>query len=151
MRALALLFLLSLSACDASAVATAPSAPSAGALSVDQAWAGVMPGGTDVGAGYLSITNAGAADRLLSASSPRARMVMLHDMHMEGSVMIMRTAEEGFVVPAHGTLRLSPSGSHLMFMGVTEPFVAGQQVPVTLTFEHAGALTIALPVGKHGH
>ncbi|MFT3727227.1 MAG: copper chaperone PCu(A)C [Terricaulis sp.] len=152
MRVVGFLFLVVLASCGAKpdAAGAQTLAGATHAISIDHAWAGVMPGGTDVGAGYLTVSNAGVADKLISASSPRAQMVMLHDMHMEGSMMVMRTAEGGMDVPAHGALTFSPGGAHLMFMGVTQPFAAGEQIPVTLTFEHAGAVTLNLPVNAGG-
>jgi len=150
MRFVAFVVLAMLMSCGAKPEAAAVAA-SAGSIAIDHAWAGPMPGGTDVGAGYLTVSNSGDADRLISASSPRAQMVMLHDMHMEGAMMVMRTAASGMAVPAHGALEFSPGGAHLMFMGVTQPFTIGQQIPVTLNFEHAGAVSLNLPVNAGGH
>ena len=39
---------------------------------------------------------------------------------------------------------------HLMLMGLKQPLKLGDQVPVTLTFEHAGAVTVSVPVGTAG-
>lgn len=48
------------------------------------------PGGVDV-SGYLTIVNGtSAADRLVSASSPRAARMEIHEMSMNGNVMQMR-------------------------------------------------------------
>ena len=51
-----------------------------------------------------------------------------------------------FTVPADGVVSLTPGGFHLMFMELPAPFVAGETVPVTLTFEHAGAVNVNLTV-----
>jgi copper(I)-binding protein len=124
-------------------------------LQVHDMWAAVTPGGVDVSAGYMIIANGGGADdRLLSATSPRAAHVEVHEMVMDGAVMRMRPIE-GLVVPAGGQAELAPGGQHLMFTGVTQPFVEGEEIPVQLVFEHAGAMDIALPVragsGSGGH
>ncbi|MEO1154600.1 MAG: copper chaperone PCu(A)C, partial [Pseudomonadota bacterium] len=37
-------------------------------------------------------------------------------------------------------------GDHVMFMGLTGPFVDGETVEVTLTFEQAGDITVDIPV-----
>ncbi|WIJ24908.1 copper chaperone PCu(A)C [Devosia sp. RR2S18] len=100
-----------------------------------------------VGGGFLTIENTGAeADRLISASSPAAAEVQLHEMAMDGEVMRMRQLEDGIEIPAGGTVTLEPGGLHIMFMGLREPFVEGEEVPVTLTFEQAGSVEIKLPV-----
>ncbi len=114
-----------------------------------------------VGGGFLTIENTGAeADRLVSATSPVAGDVQLHEMAMEGDVMKMRHLESGIEIPAGATVVLEPGGLHIMFMGLKQAFVEGETVPVTLTFEKAGSVDIELPVeaaaadapaGGHGH
>jgi hypothetical protein len=100
-----------------------------------------------VGGGFLSIENAGGtADRLVSASSPAAAMVQIHEMAMEGDVMKMRQLADGLELPAGETVTLAPGGFHLMFMGLTQAFVEGETVPVTLVFEKAGPVELELPV-----
>lgn len=100
-----------------------------------------------VGGGFLTIENTGPeADRLISASSPAAAEVQLHDMAMEGDVMRMRPVENGIEIPAGATVVLEPGGLHIMFMALRQPFVEGETVPVTLTFEKAGTVDVELPV-----
>ena len=99
-----------------------------------------------VGGGYLTIRNAGGDDRLLGVATPLARKGELHEMSMNGEVMSMRPLPDGFAVPAGGTVALMPGGLHMMFTGVTKPFKTGDTVPVTLSFEKAGTVEVALPV-----
>jgi copper(I)-binding protein len=68
-------------------------------------------------------------------------------MAMEGEVMKMRQVTNGIEIPAGQTVELKPGGLHLMFFKVSEPFQEGATVNVTLTFERAGAVDVALPVG----
>jgi copper(I)-binding protein len=114
-------------------------------VAVSDAWAAVTPGGATVGAGYMTISNVGPADTLVSVTSPRAPKVELHEMSMEGSMMRMRPVAH-FTVPADGVVSLTPGGFHLMFLELPAPFVAGETVPVTLTFEHAGDVEVNLTV-----
>jgi copper(I)-binding protein len=115
-------------------------------LQVLDAWASPTPGGVDVSAGYLTVANDGeSADRLISASSPRAARVEIHEMTMDGAVMQMRQVTALDVAPGERA-ELAPGGRHLMFIGVTQPFAVGEEIPVQLTFEHAGVMDIALPV-----
>ncbi len=126
---------------------TAPTQPEVTTLEVRDAWAAPTPGGVDIAGGYLTIVNGTDADeRLISASSPRAGAVEIHEMSMDSNVMRMRALEDGLVIPRGKTASFQPGGLHLMFTGVTTPFVAGEDIPVTLTFEHAGVREVVLPV-----
>jgi copper(I)-binding protein len=117
-------------------------------IRVEQAASHAMVPGAKVGDGYFDIVNDGAEpDRLVSARSPRAASVQLHKMDMANGVMTMRAVKDGLSVPPHATIKLAP-GYHLMFNGVSEPFRQGEQVPATLTFERAGAITVSFAVGR---
>ncbi|MFN3226440.1 MAG: copper chaperone PCu(A)C [Hyphomicrobiales bacterium] len=97
--------------------------------------------------GFLTIMNTGDSDdRLVSASSSVAERVELHTMTMDGDVMRMRELEDGIALPAGEMVELAPGGLHVMFIGLTGPFVAGETVPVTLTFESGASQLLTLPV-----
>lgn len=97
--------------------------------------------------GFLSIYNYSSdANRLVSASSPVAERVELHTMTMENDVMRMREMEDGIELPGEAQVDLEPGGLHIMFMGLSGPFVEGDEVPVTLVFEGGEEREIALPV-----
>lgn len=145
--------LLAVAACGAPQTAPTQTqqAPATGALEVRDAWAAATPGGVDVAAGYMTIANGTASDdRIIAASSPRAASVDIHEMNMEGDVMRMRAVEGGLPIAAGQSVSLGPGGFHLMFNGVTAPFVEGEDVPLTLTFEKAGAFELSLPVRAPG-
>jgi len=100
-----------------------------------------------VGGGFMTIENTGTeADRLVSVTTDVAAKSEIHEMSMDGQVMKMRALTDGLEIPAGETVTLSPGGSHLMFMGLKGAFVEGQTVNVTLTFEKAGTVELALPV-----
>jgi periplasmic copper chaperone A len=153
---LSLLFVcLTLAACGAPDAPQRPEAPPAVSavpqgLEIRDAWASATPGGVDVSAGYFTIANGGAADRLVALSSPRAARVEVHEMSVNGNVMRMRAIEGGLEAPAGGVVTLAPGGLHLMFTGVTAPFTPGEEIPVTLTFERAGVREITLQVRAGG-
>jgi copper(I)-binding protein len=138
-------------ACGQPPAAHAPPAPAGiraenPVLHVEDAWAAPTPGGVDVAAGYLTIVNgADADDTLIGAESPRATRVDLHEMTMAGSVMQMRTLPS-LPVAAHTEVTLAPGGRHLMFNGVKQAFIPGDDIPVDLTFAHAGKIHVVLPV-----
>lgn len=120
----------------------------AGNLEISAGAAKAMPPGAKVGGGGLIVKNNGNADdRLVAVESPSAGRVELHEMTMENDVMKMRKLENGIVILAGQTVELKSGELHLMFMEVAKPFAEGDTVPVTLTFERAGKVDYALPVG----
>lgn len=146
---LALLALLLAAACGQPATSAHIPAHATGAIVIESGWAGPTPNGVDVSAGYLNIANGtGVGDRLLSASSPRAREVQLHEMSMDSSQVMQMRQIDGVDVPAGGAVALTSGGTHLMFIGVTSPFVEGERIPVVLTFEHAGVINTTLEVRR---
>lgn len=119
-----------------------------GDLRISDPYVRAMIPGAPVGGGYMTITNTGSTDdRLVAASSPRARMVQIHEMTMDKDVMVMRELADGLPIPAGKTVELKPGGYHVMFMKVGEGFREGQAVKATLNFEKAGPVDIEFPVG----
>ncbi len=105
------------------------------------------PAGAPTGIGYMTIANKGEVpDRLVSASSPLADHVEIHEMSVANGIMTMHPVPGGLAVPAHGSVTLKPGSYHLMLIGPKQPFKAGDTIPVTLTFEHAGSEQIGLSV-----
>ena len=88
---------------------------------------------------------AGAADKLVSASSPAAERVETHVTMRDGDISRMREVK-GYEVPARGTLELKPGGSHLMLVNIKAPLKEGTSVPLTLRFEKAGEIKTELQV-----
>jgi copper(I)-binding protein len=111
------------------------------------------------GAIFLEITNHSDTDeRLLGATSDAADKVELHSSAMDASgVMQMNAMPEGAPIAALGGLSLARGGNHIMLMGLTRDLKDGDTISVTLNFEHAGAVTLDVPVdnarkpGTPGH
>ena len=91
----------------------------------------------------MSIHNNGATPDTLTGGSADFATVEIHEMKMENGVMKMRRARDGLNIPAHGTVRLAPSGYHVMFTHLTKPLTKGEKVKATLTFEHAGPVEVS--------
>lgn len=120
-------------------------------ITISNAWARETAPAQVNGGAFLTLTNKGdAPDRLVSASSPVAPTVQLHTMSMDGGVMRMRELPEGIPVPAKGVVELKPGGLHIMFIGLKAPFKPGQTVALTLRFEKAGVVKVAMPVRAVG-
>lgn len=118
-----------------------------GALSISGGFSRATLPNAPVAGGYVTIANAGAADRLVSVATPVAGVSQLHEMTMDGGMMKMAELPGGIEIPAGGTVELKPGGLHMMFMQLHAPLIEGTSVPVTLTFETAGAVEIELAVG----
>jgi len=125
------------------------STPALAQVQIEKPWARATPPGAKVGGGYMTIRNAGAADKLVGASSPAAGKVELHVHVNDNGVMRMREVP-GYDVPAKGSFELKPGGAHLMFMDLKAPFKEGTKVPVTLKFEKAGEVKTEFDVGGLG-
>ena len=122
----------------------------AGDLTIDNAWTRATPKGSQVGAGYLTIRNDGAADDRLTAVAVDFAVAQLHEMKMDKGVMQMRELTGGLEIPAHKSVTLAPSGTHMMFIGLKHALTKGETVKATLTFEHAGQVSVDLPVANIG-
>ena len=129
------LIVISLSACQ--------SAPEGPQIEVSGVWGRPSPMTAGNGATYLLIENTGSEDdRLISATSDVSEVVELHDMTMDDGVMKMFHVEEGYVIPAGGSVELKPGGKHVMFIGLHDKLEVGQIVTVELEFEKSGKMTV---------
>jgi copper(I)-binding protein len=135
---------------------TAPLAAMAGPIEVRDAWAHATATAQPVGAGFVTVVNAGAADRLLGATCSCSQSVEIHSMNMDGGVMRMRKLD-AVDVPAKGSVTLEPGAMHLMLIGLKAPLAEGQAIPLELRFDKAGVVKTALkvrarvPAGHEGH
>lgn len=122
--------------------------PALAEISVTDPYARSAMATAQTGAAFMTIENTGAADdRLVAARSDAADRVELHTHEETGDgVMRMREVEEGFVIPSGGAHALQRGGDHVMFLGLSQPFVQGKTVPVTLVFERAGEVELEIPV-----
>ena len=121
--------------------------PHAGTVKIERAWIRPNPPGAPTAAGYLTITNPGhEPDRLVGGSSPQVGKIEIHEMSMAGGVMKMRPVAGGLAIPPGATVKLEPGGYHVMLIGPKRAFRPGEHVPVTLRFEHAGAVKVDFAV-----
>jgi copper(I)-binding protein len=121
----------------------------AGAIAIQHPYARPTAPSQPTGGAYFTLVNSGAGDRLLGASTPVASSVQIHTMRMDGDVMRMR--EVGTLdVPSGQRVELKPGGLHLMLIGLKQPLVLGQSLPMKLRFEKAGEVSIDLKVDAEG-
>ncbi len=118
-------------------------------IDVDHAWARATAGQSTTGAAYLTMTELGAPDRLVGASTPVAATAQVHETFDDHGVMKMRPVQ-AFELQTGVPVTFSPGGMHLMLMGLKQPLHPGDHFPVTLTFEHAPPVTTEVTVGTVG-
>ena len=81
----------------------------------------------------LRIENTGSPDRLIGAFSPSAKHVSIMNPNGNGA---------DIVIPKNGTGLLAMDGAHFMVMTPLDSFGKGAFLPLTLTFENAGDVSI---------
>ena len=119
-------------------------------LDIKQPFARATPPGAKAAGVFMTIENKGKeADRLVSASSPAAGIVEIHEMKMDGGMMQMREVK-GLDVKAGATVELKPGGYHVMLMDLKAPLKQGESVPVTLKFEKAGSVEVRAAIEAMG-
>jgi hypothetical protein len=115
-------------------------------ITIENAWTRPTPGGAKTAAVYFTAVNGGAtSDRIVSAETPAADRAEMHIDLMEGDVMRMRRVL-GVDVPANGRTAFSPQSFHVMLIGLKAPLKAGDKVPLTLHFDHAGDVAVTVNV-----
>jgi len=105
-------------------------------VTVKDAWVrGTVPAQTTTGA-FMTITSTADA-KLLSASTPIAKSVEIHESMMHGNTAHMGEVE-AVALPAGKAVELKPGGHHVMLMGIAKALKPGDIVPITLTIEEKG-------------
>ena len=85
---------------------------------------------------FAQLTSA-SGGKLVSASSPVAGVVEIHEMTMAGDTMKMR-AIPSLDLPAGKAVELKPGGYHVMLLDLKQQLEAGETVTVMLVIEGAG-------------
>lgn len=129
--------------------AAGPALAEVPSVKVEHAWARATAAGQKVGGVFLTLTDTGPADRLVSVTSPIGDALELHETTAEGGVMRMRPVPM-LALEAGRTIEFKPGGYHLMVFGLKQKLTEGETFPVTLTFEKAPPVTTVVVVGKAG-
>ncbi|MFT5782650.1 MAG: copper(I)-binding protein [Pseudomonas sp.] len=119
---------------------------SVGELKVEHPWSRALPPNAATGAAYFVVHNNGKnEDRLVAAATPMANKTEMHTMLQLGEVMKMEQLNS-VGIPAGGSAKFAPGGTHLMLFTLQKPLVAGERFPLTLQFEHAGKVEVEVVV-----
>ena len=105
-----------------------------------------QPASPDVAAAYLRVANKGSVDDSITkvVTSVTADVMAMTEVN-SGGVGTM-TDLSAVTIPAHGSVNLTPGFAHLMLENPTRTLKQGDTVSVTITFAHAGTVTMTFPV-----
>lgn len=110
------------------------SLPALAEVTVAEPWVrATVPAQKATGA-FMQLTSDADA-RLVSAASPVAGVVEIHEMVMDKEVMKMSPVP-ALDLPAGKAVELKPGGYHVMLMDLKAQVKEGDQVPLTLTIEN---------------
>jgi copper(I)-binding protein len=128
-------------------------------VTVKDAWVRATVAQQKATGAFMQLQSAQDA-KLISAQSPVAGLVEVHEMSMDGGVMKMR-AIPSLALPAGKAVDLKPGGYHVMLMDLKGQVKDGDTVPLTLVVEgkdgkrqnieiKVSARTTAAPAMKQG-
>jgi copper(I)-binding protein len=153
---------------DSTADTTTTAAPAA-EIEVTDAWARTSPSVATAGAVYMTITNSGSADDMLTGATVDPSVAAKVELHettaadsgdsmstttsmgsgttdSTGGGMMSMKPVDSITVPADGSVSLEPGGYHIMLLDLVEPLEVGTTIKVTLTFEQAGSIEVTADV-----
>ena len=108
------------------------------AISINNAFvlgapSGSVPAGSSASMFLALFNNGTSADRLVSVTAP-------------GAAASVQLVGGGVNVPASSSVNLTGPSPSVVLSNLTKPLSGGGSIPVTLDFQHAGAVTIQVPV-----
>ncbi len=124
---------------------TAGAEDSGAAVTVSEQWVKAADAGmTGV---FGTLNNSGTTDAtVVSANSPAAGRVELHEVVGRPGSTTMQPKAGGFTIPAGGSHVLAPGGDHIMLMDLATPLQPGNDVEITLTLADGSTSTFTAQV-----
>ena len=119
-------------------------AAGADSVKISNAWARATAPGQTTAVVYMELTSDTNA-ALVAAGTPLAQRAELHSMSTEGGIMRMRPLPR-IELPAGKTVKLAPSGVHLMLIDLTQPLKAGGKLPLILSVQSSGTSLTTLTI-----
>jgi copper(I)-binding protein len=118
------------------AILLAASLSASAQVDVQKAWARATVKGQMATGAFMTLTAKDDA-KLITASSPAAGVIQVHEMKMDAGVMKMAEVKGGLDLPAGKTVELKPGGYHVMLMDLKTTLTKDSSVPLTLVFKDA--------------
>ena len=113
-------------------------------VAVSNAWVRTTAPSQKNAAVYMDVKSEGNAV-LVATGSPLAQRAELHSMSVEGGVMRMRPLQR-IELPGGKTVRLQPTGLHVMLVDLKRPLKAGEKVPLVLSVQSSGTSLTTLEI-----
>lgn len=119
-------------------------------LVVSQAWARATPPGAKTGVVYMTLHNHGAMDlRLTALETPNATNAQLHMTTFDEKGVMSMSHQAELLLRVGETVELSPSGMHVMLMGLNGALREGENVSLKLVFgDDVIAQVIDVPIKR---
>lgn len=87
---------------------------------------------------------------VVAASTEVAGITELHEIVEEDGQQVMRQIEDGFTIPASGSLELETGGDHLMLMDLQKELLPGEVLEISLEFEDGAQESLEAMVRDDG-
>lgn len=114
-------------------------------VTVSDPWARASILASRPGAAYLTLES-DVPERLVGVTSPMAAQVMVHAVETDTAGVSRMVHLETLELEPRVPMVMTPGDMHLMLMELTAKLEEGTHLPLTLTFETAGEMTIEVPV-----
>ncbi len=115
-------------------------------IQIDHPWSLEAPPNATVIAGFFQLKNLSTKDDfLISATTPIAERVEIHQHEMSDGVMKMKKIDN-VRISSMKSVMFEPGGYHLMIFNPEPSFRQGERFPMTLEFRNAGKVAIELAV-----
>ena len=116
-------------------------------ITVDHPWSKPTPPLSEYGVAYFNVSNSGQKDDLLleiKIPDEIAKSASIHDVIHDGEMMRMREVTNGKKIPAGGTIKFQPGGSHIMLEGLPKPLKLEDKFTIELVFTNAGNVPVEI-------
>jgi len=120
--------------------------PAYAEVSVEHVWVRMPPPVAAVAAAYMTLHNDSGRNVVITAvHSSVSRSAGIHSMRVKGGMMQMQRLEN-LTLPAHGSVRLTPGGMHIMLNDLKQALKPNQAVHISLQFADGSSVDADAPV-----
>lgn len=114
---------------------------------VEEAWARASISKNRPSVVYMSVHNLGGqAVKLLGLSSPRAKLLDVHETTIDDKGISSMSPVPDLVIPAKESVFLKPGGMHIMLRQLPSPLIEGETFSLSLDFDNGEKLTIDVKI-----
>ena len=103
-------------------------------IKVEDPWVRITFGQNRATAGYMALVDqSGKGNTLVGLEMADGAKAEIHETVMEGDIVKMRMVKS-LPIPPGGKAELTPTGGHIMVMGLKGPLKVGETLPMKLKF-----------------